>query len=1140
MRRPATVGLVVSHVACTSVEGAENYFATHLRSGDYFAADEPGHWHGSHAAALIGQAITAESFRHQFLELESRQRQSDIKYQEFTYTAPKGFSVAAAVDPRLKAELLAAVKDEFTWLEEFARVRDRRGALVSTETTRATGNLRVALFAHETSRTNDPNFHVHGLVANVTYDAERKADFALHYGEMMRMRKTLDARMHNNLARRCAGLGYLVEVAANGFALREVSREVTDLFSTRTRQVATAKELLREGYSVVQLQAAAGRVGNVRGSAYLDAGKLRVALADVGPKNRPNRPRHVLDAEAVLLTRPTKEQITGETLREDVAARLATAGLSVQVPTAPASPKLPRVSLVDRVLAVFGVGRETAPQALPVDEQRAVDARLALLNRVFEQASARIFATESVVRLDSFVAEAVRLAPGELTNEEMTAAIRASDRLFVAREHVQAGRGGPGHELVTTHAIIAEEKALLAAVGSGLGDMYPALVAGAAYRAPASLLGTPENIGRMLRDASVRGEELTREQAETWFRQFRGIYQYVATSTDQFLNVRGGAGVGKTFALEMLVGESLAAGRRVFLTAPYGEQARGVMRAEAARLQGEQKGGVAAIFRETNTVDHLLTRAQSSAFAPQLRGADIYVDEAGLLDITKALALVRLAKENGARIIFQGDTAQLAAVGRGQPIRLLQERLGLGMAVERASVSRRQVRQADKLLAVELSSGDPARFNVALEKLIERGHVKEVAGEAMVDLAVRNIAAARAARFDQLVVSSVHRIGEAVSDRLHELRLEAHPELARARIATHRSKDLEPTERLSSQFYEAGNVVEYARGAGAKPVQGQVVSVQGDSLRVRVNGRLEAVRLSQVSDVFTRSTIERTVGARFLLLGKIKEGSRVHENKSLQVLTAIEGESLVFASGLRLAADDGRLAQGDVLTAYKAQGAKADGVLVVEDNRSLAAMASREAMHVLFTRHVQSVEMLVESHAVLRDAADRTMDKASALAFASSVPPPLPAATSPKGAAGFSTVKAPVKERLSKAVVRTLQRTRDLLHPAPAPAVQVPPASPVPRKTARGKVAAAVADWSKLLGRFRGKGTAELRTRGKVVSVAELNSSTGKRASDNLTLSPAGKKASITQLADALTRHRSAPVPLPPPSDPARSREHER
>ena len=240
-RRPATVRFVVSHVACTSVEGAEIYFATHLRSGDYFAADEPGHWHGSHAADLLGQAITAESFRHQFLEAGNSAAPVRHQISGVHVHGTQRILGGGGVDPRLKAELLSAVKDEFTWFEGFARVRDRRGTLVSTETTRATRNLRVALFAHETSRTNDPNFHVHGLVANVTFDAERKADFALHYGELMRMRKTLDARIHNNLARRCGGLGYSVEVAANGFALREVSREATELFCSRSRQVATAR-----------------------------------------------------------------------------------------------------------------------------------------------------------------------------------------------------------------------------------------------------------------------------------------------------------------------------------------------------------------------------------------------------------------------------------------------------------------------------------------------------------------------------------------------------------------------------------------------------------------------------------------------------------------------------------------------------------------------------------------------------------------------------------------------------------------------------------------------------------------------------------------------------------------------------------
>ena len=203
---------------------------------------------------------------------------------------------------------------------------------------------------------------------------------------------------------------------------------------------------------------------------------------------------------------------------------------------------------------------------------------------MFAQASEKVFATESVVRLDTFVAEAVRLAPGELTNEEMTTAIRASDRLFIAREATGLAPGEPGHEMVTTHAIIAEERALLAAVGAGLGKVHPPLTHRETYRAPAFLLGTPENIDRVLRDAAALGEELSREQAETWLRQFCAIYRYVATSTDQFLNVRGGAGVGKTFALEMLVGESLAAGRNVFVTAPYGEQARVVMRTEAARL----------------------------------------------------------------------------------------------------------------------------------------------------------------------------------------------------------------------------------------------------------------------------------------------------------------------------------------------------------------------------------------------------------------------------------------------------------------------------------------------------------------------------------------------------------------------------
>ena len=73
----------------------------------------------------------------------------------------------------------------------------------------------------------------------------------MSYGEMFEMRKTLDARIHNNLARRLSALGYTVEVAEHGFRLREIPVAIEEIYSVRSKEIATAKELLREGYTVL-------------------------------------------------------------------------------------------------------------------------------------------------------------------------------------------------------------------------------------------------------------------------------------------------------------------------------------------------------------------------------------------------------------------------------------------------------------------------------------------------------------------------------------------------------------------------------------------------------------------------------------------------------------------------------------------------------------------------------------------------------------------------------------------------------------------------------------------------------------------------------------------------------------------------
>src|SRR5471030_3066742 len=249
---------MVSKVVCTSSSGAVKYFENHLNVADYFTESETvdrGEFIGKVAErlGLDEAAVTREKFA-AFVQCDmkglgaesKRQRVSEIKYIEFTYSPPKAVSVVAAVDDRVKVELYAAVKEELRWFEQQVEVRDRRGNLANEEVTKPTGKMIAALFQHETSRTNDPDFHVHTLIGNVTWDAERKGYFAIHYGRMLELRKTLDARIHNNLAARMADLGYQVDAAPAGFGLKEVPASAAATFRERCNPAKTIKTLLQQ------------------------------------------------------------------------------------------------------------------------------------------------------------------------------------------------------------------------------------------------------------------------------------------------------------------------------------------------------------------------------------------------------------------------------------------------------------------------------------------------------------------------------------------------------------------------------------------------------------------------------------------------------------------------------------------------------------------------------------------------------------------------------------------------------------------------------------------------------------------------------------------------------------------------------
>jgi conjugative relaxase-like TrwC/TraI family protein len=944
---------MVSKAVCTSAQGAIAYFEDHLNVADYFVEGEKvdrGEFIGKVAErlGLDGAVVTRDKFV-AFAQCDmkamgadsKRQRTSEIKYIEFTYSPPKAVSVVAALDDMVKGELYAAVKEELRWFETQVTVRDRRGSLANEEVTKPTGQMIAALFQHETSRTNDPDFHVHTLIGNVTWDEGRKGYFAIHYGQMLELRKTLDARIHNNLAARMGRLGYNVEAAASGFGLKEVAPPVAALFSERAKQVETVMALIKRGYTTEQFKIVFKGVGE-DGKRRLLAQGIEPLREQMGPpRGRPSlKADYKIHEQAVTLTRPKKVRISSKTLREDVAKRLQHGGLVVGMPCG--SPMKNALNL---------------PEAIRHGTQIA-------------------FEKESVVRLDHLLGEIVRLAPGAVANEKLADHLRDDHRFLIRRVD--------GHEVVTTRQILGEEKTLLSSVVMGMGQREPLQHD---YIAPTALVGNPQRIGELVEQARLRGEQLVPAQAEKWLNQFAAIHRYVCTSQDQFVNIRGGAGVGKTFCLEQLVGESQKSGRPVFICAPYGEQARVTLRNDAPRLEASGQNEIARVFAQANTVDALLAQARHDPLP--LRGADIYVDEAGLLDTPNALALVREAERVDARVIFQGDTEQMAAVGRGQPVKLLQDELGLGMHVPRASISRRQLTLADKQLAADLSSGSEGKFVGAVQKMIDRGMIRQTPPDEAVEKVAKEIVEARAEGKEVVAVSSVHRISEALAERVHALHVERTGREGQILLDVHVKRDLQPAELCSSQFYRVGDVVEYKHNDAI--VRAPVVSVLSDA--VVLEDRVKPLPLRQVRAIFDRSRVERGPGEKLLLQEKVKQGGHIFEKGSRQAITRVEGDVVHFASGLKLRSNDGRVRQGDCLTDYKAQGIKGVQVRGIEDNGSAMAMASKEAFHVKGTRHVQNLILHVENKNLYVEAIQRSNVKFSALHLERL--PALPALTLP-------------------------------------------------------------------------------------------------------------------------------------------------
>src|SRR5271167_3535794 len=125
--------------------------------------------------------------------------------------------------------------------------------------------------------------------------------------------------------------------------------------------------------------------------------------------------------------------------------------------------------------------------------------------------------------------------------------------------------------------------------------------------------------------------------------QQHAVHQVLA-SRDGAVSLRGAAGAGKTATLQEIHRGLTEAGRDILAVAPT----------RSAVHELEQVG-----FSQAMTIQRLLVDPQEQA---HLRDRVLIVDEAGMVSARQMTALLELAEQQTARVVFSGDTRQLQSV----------------------------------------------------------------------------------------------------------------------------------------------------------------------------------------------------------------------------------------------------------------------------------------------------------------------------------------------------------------------------------------------------------------------------------------------------------------------------------------------
>lgn len=497
--------------------------------------------------------------------------------------------------------------------------------------------------------------------------------------------------------------------------------------------------------------------------------------------------------------------------------------------------------------------------------------------------------------------------------------------------------------LLTTKHALKEEKNLLETAQSFKGSFKP-----------------------INKDYKPKTEQLTDEQKKA--------IQHILSSSDGIAVLLGKAGTGKTTLMKEVKLGIEETKKEIFAFAPSAEASRGVQRSEG--------------FGNAETIASLLA---SKKIQEKTKNGIIWIDEAGMVSNRDMNGILKVAKEQNARLILSGDTKQHSSVERGDALRLLQVKAGF----KTAPVTRIQRQKSEdyKQAVNHLSKGDTEKGFAKLEK---SGFIKEIEDhhERVSAVAADYVASAHPIsvagnirKKEVLVVAPTHAEGDVVTAKIRE-RLQAIKILKSKdkEFSTLKNLQLTRAEKSDLRNYKSGDLLVFHQNIkGIKA--GQKLEIKGTDGKESIilkndQGTELKVSVSQADhfNPYSRKQLAIANGEKIRITGngKTLEGKHLFNGGLYQVKGFDQEGNLKLSNGSTLSKDYGHFTHGYVTTSHSSQGKTVDKVIISQSSMSFRA-SSLEQFYVSVSRGRNAVSIYTDDKAGLKAAVTKSGERTAAI-----------------------------------------------------------------------------------------------------------------------------------------------------------------